>query len=430
MKEHKFREYIYMGVTAVLVIVSCIACVFIFLKWGSVKAGLRTLSGILAPITYGAILAYLMTPVYNRVVRWSSRVLGSHMKDKSRGDALSRAIGTLVSLALLFFIVIGLIWMVIPQVLNSIIGVINALPGNAEKLSIWIQTVFANNPDVEQTVLDLYNQGIDKVISWSTTDLVPNLEKVISGVFSGVMSVVNVLMNALIGIVVMVYLLNIKGKLCAQAKKSMYGFFSLEIANEIIEKFRFIHQVFGGFIIGKLLDSVIIGLLCFVCLSIMKMPYVLLISVIVGVTNVIPFFGPFIGAVPSSILILMVNPIQCLYFLIFIFLLQQFDGNILGPKILGESTGLSSFWVLFSILLFGGLMGFVGMIIAVPTFAVFYRLVSERVTVLLRKRNLNTDTDIYQNLDHIEVEGRIYVPLAVEAEHKECEGADEGKNKE
>ncbi len=428
MKEHKFREYIYMGVTAVLVIVACIACVFIFLKWGAVKAGLRTLSGILAPITYGAILAYLLTPVYNRVVKWSSRITGKYMSSQSKGEGLARAFGTLVSLALLFVIVIGLIWMVIPQVLNSIFGVINALPGNAEKLSIWIQTVFANNPDVEQTVLDLYNQAVDKLIAWSTTDLIPNLEKVISGVFSGVISVVNVLMNALIGVVVMVYLLNIKGKLCAQAKKSIYGFFPLGIANEIIEKFRFIHQVFGGFIIGKILDSVIIGLLCFVCLSVMKMPYVLLISVIVGVTNVIPFFGPFIGAIPSSILILMINPIQCLYFLIFIFLLQQFDGNILGPKILGESTGLSSFWVLFSILLFGGLMGFVGMIIAVPTFAVFYRLVSERVTVLLKKKNLNTETDIYQNLDHIEVEGRIYVPLAVEAENKECEGADEGEH--
>ncbi len=428
MKEHKFREYIYMGVTAVLVIVACIACVFIFLKWGAVKAGLRTLSGILAPITYGAILAYLLTPVYNRVVKWSKKITDRYWKDKSGGEGIAKGVGTLVSLALLCFIVVGLISMVLPQVLNSIIGVINALPGNAEKLSLWIQTVFANNPEVEKTVLDLYTQAVDKVIAWSTTDLIPNLEKVISGVFCGVISVVNLVMDALIGIVVMVYLLNIKGKLCAQAKKSIYGFFPLGIANEIIEKFRFIHQVFGGFIIGKILDSVIIGLLCFLCLSVMKMPYVLLISVIIGVTNVIPFFGPFIGAIPSSILILMINPIQCLYFLIFIFLLQQFDGNILGPKILGESTGLSSFWVLFSILLFGGLLGFVGMIIAVPTFAVIYRLVSERVTVLLKKRNLNTDTDIYQNLDHIEEEGYIYVPLVVEAEHKECEGADEGKN--
>ena len=153
--------------------------------------------------------------------------------------------------------------------------------------------------------------------------------------------------------------------------------------------------MFGGFIIGKILDSVIIGLLCFVCLSVMKMPYVLLISVIVGVTNVIPFFGPFIGAIPSSILILMINPIQCLYFLIFIFLLQQFDGNILGPKILGDSTGLASFWVLFSILLFGGLFGFAGMVLGVPVFAMFYSVVNRLVRYGLGKRKLPVETQEY-----------------------------------
>lgn len=428
MKEHKFREYIYMGVTAVLVIIACIACVFLFLKWDSVLAGFRLINGILAPITYGAILAYLMTPVYNRVIKWGRVAFGDTIENKGRLEGLLKALGTIVSLALLFFIIFGLIWMVIPQVINSITGVINSLPANAERLSLWIQTALANNPELEGTVLTLYNQAMDKLIAWSTTDLIPNLEKVITGVFSGVISVMNLFMNALIGVVVMVYLLNIKGKLCAQVKKSVYGICSLNLANEIIEKFRFIHQVFGGFIIGKILDSLIIGILCFVCLSFMKMPYVLLISVIVGVTNVIPFFGPFIGAVPSSILILMVNPIQCLYFLIFIFLLQQFDGNILGPKILGESTGLSSFWVLFSILLFGGLMGFVGMIIAVPTFAVFYRLVSELVSTSLKKKNLKTETDVYQDLDHIE-DGCVYVPLSKEVPVSiECEGEDEGTN--
>lgn len=426
MKEHKFREYIYMGVTAVLVIIACIACVFLFIKWNSVIEGFKMVGRILAPITYGAILAYLMTPIYNRVVKGSHKLFGHAIKSKRRQEGLARFLGTVISLACLFILVFGLILMIIPQVITSITGVINSLPSNTEKLSLFIQSVLANNPEVESTVLSLYNQSVDKLIAWSTTDLVPNLERLISGVYSGVISVVNVVMNTLIGVVVMVYLLNIKGKLCAQAKKCIYGFFPVRLANEIIEKFRFIHKVFGGFIIGKLLDSLIIGILCFFCLSLMKMPYTLLISVIVGATNVIPFFGPFIGAVPSSILILMVNPIQCLYFLIFILLLQQFDGNILGPKILGDSTGLSSFWVLFSILLFGGLMGFVGMIIAVPTFAVLYRLVSEQVTASLKKKKLRTETDIYQNLDHIK-DGCVYVPLNNWAsEHKDSDGEDEG----
>lgn len=423
MKEHKFKDYLYMGITAVLVIVACIAFAFIFFQWSSVLTGIKVVTKILTPITYGAILAYLLTPVYNRVVKRSRRLFKDAIKDEARQTSLAKFLGTLSSLVLLALIVAGLISMIIPQIVNSIMGIINTLPSNAESLSVWIQTVFANNPEVEQTILDLYNQGVDKLIAWSTTDLVPNIEKVITGVFTGVVSVVSLIMNVLIGVIVMVYLLNIKDRLCAQAKKSIYGFAPLAWANEIVEKSRFVHKVFGGFIIGKILDSLIIGIICFFCLSVMKMPYVLLISVIIGVTNVIPFFGPFIGAIPSALLILLVNPIQCLYFLIFILLLQQFDGNILGPKILGDSTGLSSFWVLFSILFFGGLMGFVGMIIGVPTFAVVYRLISERVTALLKKKKLRTETEAYHNLNCIDEESGAYI--ALEAEDTKQENQEE-----
>ena len=200
-----------------------------------------------------------------------------------------------------------------------------------------------------------------------------------------------------------------KEKFFGQAKKTVYAAMDIKRANAFIEDIRFVHRTFGGFISGKLLDSLIIGIICFVCLNWMKMPYVLLVSVIVGVTNVIPFFGPFIGAIPSAFLILLVSPMKCLYFLIFIVLLQQFDGNILGPKILGQSTGLPSFWVLFSILLFGGLFGFVGMIIAVPLFAVIYRLTATYVSSALRKKDLSARTEDYLSLDYIDEENRHYV---------------------
>ena len=229
----------------------------------------------------------------------------------------------------------------------------------------------------------MYDEVTNQLENWLTTSLVPNVSTVISGLSSGLLSVVLALKNILIGVIVMVYLLNIKETLSAQGKKIIYSVLPLRMANQFIEELRFVHRVFGGFITGKLLDSLIIGIICFVCLNWMKMPYVLLVSVIVGVTNVIPFFGPFIGAVPSAFLILLVSPMKCLYFLIFIVLLQQFDGNILGPKILGQSTGLPSFWVLFSILLFGGLFGFVGMIIAVPLFAVIYRLSGKKSSPLI-----------------------------------------------
>ena len=174
-------------------------------------------------------------------------------------------------------------------------------------------------------------------------------------------------------------------------------------------EFRFIHRVFSGFLIGKVIDSLIIGLLCFFCLNLMKMPFTLLISVIVGVTNVIPFFGPFIGAIPSAVLVFLISPKQCLYFVLFILLLQQFDGNILGPKILGNSTGVSSFWVLASILLFGGLYGFIGMIIAVPATAVIFDLVAKIQNHCLRKKELSQDVDDYMGLERIDEDSGTYI---------------------
>lgn len=400
-----------MGIVAVLVIVSCIIVAFVFLKWRSVAAGLNKLNSILAPIIYGAILAYLMTPIYNRVRRSSEQSFQKITTHSKRAVGLAKAAATAVSLVVLIVVVLGLLLMIIPQVIQSIVGIINTLPSSAEKVASWLEAIFADNPQVEMAVMDAYNQGITQLITWSTTALVPSLEKIIGGIYTGVMGIVNLLMDVLIGVIVMVYILNIKDTLCAQGKKIIYGILPLDSANYMIEKFRFIHRVFGGFIIGKILDSLIIGILCFFCLSLMKMPYTLLVSVIVGVTNIIPFFGPFIGAIPSAMLILLVSPLKCFYFIIFIFLLQQFDGNILGPKILGDSTGLSSFWVLFSILLFGGVLGPIGMIIGVPTFAVIYSLVSEWISRLLQKKQLSVVTDDYRDLSYIDHDSGNYVAL-------------------
>ena len=258
--------------------------------------------------------------------------------------------------------------------------------------------------------MGIYNQAMEKLISWtqSTADLIPNIERVVTGLYTGVINVIAWLKNVLIGVIVMLYLLNMKELLCAQAKKIVYGVFPVTVANNVIERFRFIHQIFGGFIIGKLIDSLIIGILTFMVMSFLQMPYTLLISVIIGVTNVIPFFGPFIGAIPSALLLLLVSPKQCIWFLVMILVIQQFDGNILGPKILGNTTGLSSFWVLFSILFFGGLLGPLGMIIGVPLFAVIYRLVADFIEGNLKRKKLSEKTADYHGLDHIENKKNIY----------------------
>lgn len=411
MKEHKFYEYICWGITAVLVIVTCILVGLAFIRWQSVQAAIQKLNTILAPVIYGAILAYLMNPIYNRLRKWAKIATDTFMTDKKFQNSFCKAVATVGSLILLSAVVVGLFSMIIPQVWESIVGIVYQIPGYTVKIGQWLEATFANNPSVEEMVMNFYTQGVDQLNSWtqSATALIPNIEKVVTGVYTGIMNVFNLFKNILIGVIIMMYLLNIKELLCAQSKKIVYGLFPLSVANEVVEKFRYIHMVFSGFIIGKIVDSIIIGVLTFVCLNFMKMPYTLLISVIVGVTNVIPFFGPFIGAIPSAFLILMVSPMKCLWFLVAILAIQQFDGNILGPKILGNSTGVSSFWVLFSILFFGGIMGPVGTIIGVPTFAVISKLVTEFIEKRLKKKNLSVETADYDKLDHIDVEKKTYI---------------------
>ncbi len=413
MKNDKYQRYIYWGVTAFIVLALVIGLIFFMINIKQVREMLHVFLRILAPITYGAVMAYLMAPIYNRVrdvvVRFGERNAASR---QSR-EALGSFFATLVSVVVLAAVVIGLISMLLPQLWESVRGIIEALPTSIYNLQLWLEQLLEDNQDLEAIVLDYYNMAVSQLQGWLSTNVLPNMDTkiygFISGLSTGIFSVINSLKNILIGIIVMVYLLNMKEKLLTQVKMILYGVFPLKIANKVLEEGRYVHQVFGGFIIGKLLDSLIIGILCFVLLNFMKMPYVLLVSVIVGVTNVIPFFGPFIGAVPSAFLILLVSPVKCFWFLGFILLLQQFDGNILGPKILGNSTGLSSFWVLFSILLFGGLFGFVGMIIGVPTFAVFYKLVRELVTWLLKKKQLSVEIEQYGRLDYIDEEKRTYI---------------------
>ncbi len=258
----------------------------------------------------------------------------------------------------------------------------------------------------------MLNNLYDSLVNWATSDLLPSLQSVsegldgvsslVSTLFSGLMAAVTAIKNLVLGFIVAAYLLIEKTTMIGQIKQMTYALFGPKRGNQIVYRMRYTNQVMGGVIRGKLLDSLIIGIICFIGVSIMRMPYPTLISVIIGVTNIIPFFGPFIGAIPCAVLILMYSPIQMVYFVIFILILQQFDGNILGPKILGNTTGLSSFWVLFSIIFFGGLFGFVGMLLGVPLFAVIYSLVSDFVSARLSKRKLSLLPDDYINLDEVE----------------------------
>ena len=352
MKREKYQQYIYWGVTAFVVLAFLVAFIFMIIKFDWVKSMIDMLLGILSPITYGAVLAYLLAPVYNRVRDAVVACAKAGISPKKDWKKLGEAVATIASILLLVALVTGLISMLIPELRKSIMGIVEAFPTSIHNLQLWLDDVLANNKDIEDTVMQYYDEGMRMLQGWLTSKFLPNVDKIygfITNLSVGIINILILLKNILIGLIVMVYLLNMKEKLLTQFKMILYGVFPLKVANKLLEEGRYVHQVFGGFIIGKLLDSLIIGILSFVLLHFMKMPNVLLVSVIIGVTNVIPFFGPFIGAIPSAFLILLDSPVKCFWFIGFILLLQQFDGNILGPKILGDSTGLSSFWVLFSI---------------------------------------------------------------------------------
>ncbi len=306
-----------------------------------------------------------------------------------------------ILLTMLFgvLLVYALLMMIIPQLITSVTTLYYTAQRNINRFVAWISTqeFFEENHDLLLMIESAYDSISLNLDTWIKTTLVPSMQNIVSGVGSGVISVVNTLKNLLIGIIVAVYLLASRKRFAQQAKMILYSAVPSPWAQRILDEVKYADRMFGGFINGKILDSAIIGVLCYIVCLIVRFPSALLVSVIIGVTNVIPFFGPFIGAIPATLLILIQDPIKAIWFVLFVFILQQLDGNVIGPKILGNSTGLSSFWVLFAILLFGGLWGFVGMIVGVPLFAVIYDVVKKLVLFGLRRNGQTQMYDAYHD---------------------------------
>ena len=309
--------------------------------------------------------------------------------------------GTVASILFLFLLTSGLVSMLIPELTKSVLSLYFSLPDTINRSYNNLTVILEKFPDIRPYVEKTYEEVSRFFVGTtdSTQTIFSHLQNLATFFTNGIWSTLTIVKNILIGLIVMVYLLNMKDLLRRQFRKLLFALFSRKKAKEIIEELQYVHRVFGGFILGKIIDSAIIGVITFFVLSIMKMPYTLLVSVIVGVTNVIPFFGPFIGAIPCFFLILLTSPVQSLYFAITILIIQQIDGNIIGPKVLGDSTGLSSFWVLFSILLFGGLFGFVGMIIAVPFWAVILNTLRRSTDKRLRKKALPVSSAEYEDFE-------------------------------
>lgn len=399
----KHRENIYFrwGLTAFVVIVACIIVAQFVSKLTAFFDVLGTLARTLSPVLYGLGIAYLLDPIVGRVDKLLRPRLEPHLKKPEKAESISRGIGVLLSLILMILVIWALIAMVLPQLLDSLNTLVGNLSSYYNTLSKWV-TDFLQQGDWEfaGTTKEILDQVYDYLSKWLSSSLLPKVQSMAVDLTTGVVGMARSILNIVIGIIISIYLLMGKKRFLAQAKKLCYGALGVKRAGYVCNVCTFANQAFGGFIGGKIIDSLIIGVLCFIGLSILDMPYTLLISIIVGVTNIIPFFGPYIGAIPSALLLLVVNPMDCLYFIIFILILQQLDGNVIGPMILGDATGLSGFWVVVSILVFGSFYGVLGMIIGVPTFAVIYKIITEITNWLLENKGLSTATPDYMSWDY------------------------------
>lgn len=389
------QSYIKWGVTVFLTLSACVVFFFALYRAEGLVRFFNVAGNIVMPFTYGLVFAYLLSPAYNLTVRKANMFFRKFPRIRGKALPLAKVIATTVSILSGIALITGLMMMMVPQLIASIKGIAISLPNNTDAFLIWLGKTFHLS---DKTLAFIDERVIDTGIKWVMDKFVPNVEEVVAHVSTGVFGALIAIKNILIGIIICGYFLNSKEIFAAQSKKVLFAALPPVKARFVIEEVRFINRTFGGFINGKLIDSAIVGVLCFIGMSVLQLPYSLLISVIIGVTNIIPFFGPFIGAIPSAIIILLESPVQCLYFVIFILILQQLDGNFIGPKILGDSTGLPSFWVMFAILVGGGMFGFVGMIIGIPLFAVLYAYAGRYIRWRLRKKQLPDDTEEYKNM--------------------------------
>lgn len=404
------KKYLYWGVTAFVVI--CCSIMFYYLLFHGIRiqTAFRRIIKILMPFIYGFAIAYILSPIVNMLEAKALEPLRKKISKKPftiKTRKRIRVIAIFITEVLAAFVIYGLFAMLIPQITKSIQSIVFQSSSYLKNITGWINDMTIKYPFLKDYI-DVSNLDLnaESIVEWLNQNVdidkyMSNLGGYFSVFFTGAYGFFRQLFNFAIGIIISVYLMNSKELFAGQAKKIVYAVTEKHTGNRFIKNMRFVHKTFIGFISGKLVDSLIIGMLCFIGTTILQIPYPILVSVVVGVTNVIPFFGPYLGAIPCALFILVISPIHCLYFIIFIFVLQQFDGNILGPKILGDSTGLSGIWVIFAITFFGGLWGILGMFVGVPVFAVIFAFLKTIFERMLKKKDLPTNTEEYVHAKEI-----------------------------
>lgn len=405
MKFRWDKKYLYWGITGFVILAAAILFYYLVFHTTKMLEIISSFFKICSPIIYGFILAYLLTPIctfFERKILYPIYVFFHIDTKRTKTRRRIRTLAILLTIFLTIYVLYIFFSIVLKEVITSIQSIVLQSPIYINNLKTWFEHTLSMDKSLESTVSNLITTYSDEFNNWLNGSLMPRLNIIIKEVSLSVLGVAKGLWNLIIGLIISIYVMASKETFAGQSKKIAYAFLSEENANNIISDFRYANKTFGSYISGKIIDSVIMGFLCFFFMKVLRLDYQILISVIIGVTNVIPFFGPFLGAIPSALLILMINPMNGLKFIVLILILQQFDGNVLGPKILGDSTGLSSFWVIFSITIFGAYFGIIGMAIGVPVFALVYAAIKRKLNRMLNNKGLSTDTKEYMFLDKIE----------------------------
>ena len=380
MKNKENEKYVKAGLTGAIVIAVGLLLFFFIYRFAVVRAAWRFILRSMRPFIYGGIMAYLLAPFCGRMEKRLGKL------SKKKDSRWVNGVAILLSLLLMAGVVWLLFKLILPQVWKSVAAMVNDFPQKSQEIEEWLLRLLKSRPETASAMEGFYDQIIERIQRYLDNELVPTLHSWAERAGSHLFEILSITKDLLIGLLISSYYLANRRRLGGQARLIFHSMVPCEWAERIRLEFRFADRMFNGFFRGKLLDSLIVGVICLIGTYAMGISSAMLISLIIGITNIIPVFGPFIGAVPCAVLLLMESPMKCLYFVIFIFILQQIDGNFIGPKILGGSIGLSGFWVMFAILLFGGLWGIVGMIIGVPLFAVIYDIFRQIVFQRLHAR--------------------------------------------
>ena len=393
--------YLQWGITALSVLAGGIAVYFVFERWSSVEIFVQYILKAFSPVIYGLLFAYLLGRIKSFIERrLVSGIINRVFKNASpeKKSRASRSLSIILTIGITFYLVVEALLLVLPQLLNSLQILIGAVPDYHSTVAQWLGTMFADDSSIADAAIIIAENVIGRFANWIEVTVLSQAESITESIIDGAITLVRPATNIAVGFVISLYMMYHKEKFIAQLKKILYSIFSTGTANRIVENVALLDRTFGSFITARLIDAAIIGCLQYIFNAIFGMPYPMLIAAIMGLMNIIPFFGPYIGGIPSAVLILLINPMKCLIFVVYVVIVQLLDATVIYPKIQGNSLGLSGFWIISSLMVGGGLFGFRGILLAVPAVAFVYLVLREMVSNRLKQRDMPSGTEEFTRI--------------------------------